>query len=352
MEPLKVYACYNTDLDLRMSSSSGAVFSSLASFILSNGGAVYGVSMSDDCYSAEFVRITDNKDLAKLRGSKYLQAKVGDAYKRVKNDVASGKAVLFIGTGCQINGLKCFLGKEYQNLICADIICHGVPSPALWKKFAKYQEKKNGGKITSINFRCKDAQYDDLAAKDVLGNIPQKKIKKVYLPNSKNTYTKMYIRNHNLRPSCYNCAAKKEKLSDITIGDFWGIKKLAPEMSDGKGASLVLIRTKNGTDIFNKIKSDFRAKEISYKDAVSENSSEYKSAEKTALRSSFYTDMNKLSYRALEKKYAAPQFKAPLSYRIGCKINEIRNCLHGTAQAKDESSNEDYGIRFIFRKKH
>ena len=123
-------------------------------------------------------------------------------------------------------------------------------------------------------------------------------------------------------------------------------------MSDGKGASLVLIRTKNGTDIFNKIKSDFRTKEISYKDAVSENSSEYKSAEKTALRSSFYTDMNKLSYRALEKKYAAPQFKAPLSYRIDCKINEIRNCFHGTAQAKDESSNEGYGIRFIFRKKH
>ena len=186
MEPLKVYACYNTDLDLRMSSSSGAVFSSLASFILSNGGTVYGVSMSDDCYSAEFVRITDNKDLAKLRGSKYLQAKVGDAYKRVKNDVASGKAVLFIGTGCQINGLKCFLGKEYQNLICADIICHGVPSPALWKKFAKYQEKKNGGKITSINFRCKDAQYDDLAAKDVLGNIPQKK--KNYLISQSATF--------------------------------------------------------------------------------------------------------------------------------------------------------------------
>ena len=132
----KAYACYNTDKEVRLSSSSGAVFSSLAEYVLDKHGVIYGVAMSEDCYGAEFIAVTDREKLIRLRGSKYLQAKVGHTFRQVKEDLLSGKLVLFTGTGCQVNGLKNFLGKAYGNLICVDFICHGVPSPALWREYA------------------------------------------------------------------------------------------------------------------------------------------------------------------------------------------------------------------------
>ena len=105
--------------------------------------------------------IPEDKQSETLRGSKYLQAKVGNAFKKVKVELQAGKLVLFTGTGCQVNGLKKFLGKDYDNLICMDVICHGAPSPALWKEYAQYQEKKSGGKLKGINFRCKDESWTD-----------------------------------------------------------------------------------------------------------------------------------------------------------------------------------------------
>lgn len=108
-----------------------------------------------------------------LRGSKYLQARVGNTYKQVKDDLLAGKLVLFSGTGCQVNGLKSFLGKDYDNLLCVDVICHGAPSPALWKRYAEYQEKKNRGKLMEINFRCKDDSWTDFGMKEVLADIPR-----------------------------------------------------------------------------------------------------------------------------------------------------------------------------------
>ena len=133
---------YNMNQEVRLSSSSGGMFSLLAEGVLSQNGVVYGVKMSDDCYSAEFIRIVDATKFVWLRGSKYLQARVGDAYKKVKDDLLSGKRVLFSGTGCQVNGLKNFLGKEYDNLLCVDVICHGAPSPALWKKIRRISGKE------------------------------------------------------------------------------------------------------------------------------------------------------------------------------------------------------------------
>ena len=172
MKPEKVYACFNKDKDVRLSSSSGAVFSSLAEYVLNKNGIVYGVTMSEDCYSAEFIAVTDRSGLTKLRGSKYLQAKVGDTFKKVKVELQAGKLVLFTGTGCQVNGLKNFLGKEYDNLMCVDVICHGAPSPVLWRKYATYQEQKNGGKLKGIKFRCMDDGWTDFGMKELNKSIP------------------------------------------------------------------------------------------------------------------------------------------------------------------------------------
>lgn len=306
MEPLEVYACYNTDKGVRLSSSSGAVFSSLAEYVLEQQGVVYGVAMSTDCYSAEFISVTSKEHLTKLRGSKYLQAKVGNTYKSLKADLMSGKLVLFSGTGCQVNGLKSFLGKEYENLICVDVICHGAPSPTLWRKYVTYQEQKNGGKLKGINFRCKDDSWTDFGMKEICENIPGDEAKKLYISKDKDAYMQMFLRNYCLRPSCYECTAKKVKMSDLTIADFWGINDVARDMNDGMGTSLVLIRTEKGKDIFEKISSSMKRKEVSYKDGVRGNPAEYKSCARPMQRNTFFDDMQRMSFEELKQKYAAP----------------------------------------------
>ena len=325
--PIKVYAGYNLNQDIRLGSSSGAVFSLLAENALSQNGVVYGVKMSNDCYSAEFTRVTDVVGLIWLRGSKYLQARVGDAYKKVKDDLISGKQVLFSGTGCQVNGLKNFLGKEYDNLLCVDVICHGTPSPTLWKKYAEYQEKKNGGKLKGINFRCKDDSWTDFGMKDVLEKIPQGEEKQLYISKDKDPYMQMFLRDYCLRPSCYDCVAKKTKMSDLTIADFWGINDVAPEMNDGNGTSLILIRTDKGMKAFETISSKLKLKEVAYEDGVKSNPAEYKSCCRPPQRDTFFKDMNVMEFEELEKKYASP-IKVTFKSRVKRKIkNTIKSAL-------------------------
>lgn len=327
MDPLNVYACYNLDIDLRLSSSSGAVFSSLAERLLSQNGVVYGVAMSEDCYSAEYVRVCDSIGLTKLRGSKYLQAKMGDIFKSVKADLLAEKRVLFSGTGCQINGLKKFLGKKYPNLLCVDVICHGAPSPALWKKYALHQEKINDGKLKYVNFRCKDGSWTDFGMKVVLSEISEDSLKKIYISKDVDSYMRMFLRDYCLRPSCYECVAKNEKMSDLTIADFWGIQNVAPDMNDGSGTSLVIIRSDKGQQIFDEIKGYIKLRKVSYEDGVRSNPAEYKSCARPAQRETFFEDMRHMDFEELEEKYAST-IKRPFKTRVKAKIkNLLKKCL-------------------------
>ena len=346
MKPEKVYACYNKDKDVRLSSSSGAVFSSLAEYVLNKSGIVYGVAMSEDCYSAEFIGVTDSEGLTKLRGSKYLQAKVGNTFKSVKKELQAGKLVLFTGTGCQVNGLKTFLGKDYDNLICMDVICHGAPSPALWREYARDQEKKMGGKLKEINFRCKDDSWVDFGMKEVLSTIPEDSVKKFYISKDKDPYMQMFLRDYCLRPSCYECVAKKEKMSDLTVADFWGIKDVAPEMNDGLGTSLVLIRTKKGQEIFNYISCEMKLKEVTYEAGVKGNPAEYKSCIRPSQRDTFFDDMYTMSFEELEEKYAAP-IKYSLKTRVKRKVKKIMKSMLRVIGGAE--SNLEYGLLFVFR---
>ena len=350
MKPEKVYACYSKDKDVRLSSSSGAVFSSLAEYVLNMNGTVYGVAMSEDCYSAEFIAVTDRSGLTKLRGSKYLQAKVGNTYKQVKDDLLAGKIVLFSGTGCQVNGLKNFLGKEYDNLLCVDVICHGVPSPALWRKYAEYQEKNNYGKLKGINFRCKDDSWTDFGMKEVLADIPQGEAKQLYISKDKDPYIQMFLRDYCLRPSCYDCVAKKVKMADLTIADFWGINDAAPEMNDGNGTSLILVRTDKGMKMFKAISSKLKLKEVAYEDGVRSNPAEYKSCRRPAQRDTFFEDMATMEFEELEKKYASPievTFKSRVKRKIKDTIKSALRAIGG--EAGEYKHNEEYGLLFVFR---
>lgn len=348
MEPIKVYAGYSNKKDVRMSSSSGAVFSSLAEYVLKQQEIVYGVKMSEDCYSAEFTRVTDSVGLIKLRGSKYLQAKVGNTYKQVKEDLLAGKMVLFSGTGCQVNGLRAFLGKEYSNLLCIDVICHGAPSPALWRKYAKYQEQKEGGKLKGINFRCKDDSWIDFGMKEVCKSVSDGEMKKLYISKDKDAYMQMFLRDYCLRPSCYECTAKKVKMSDLTIADFWGINDVAPEMNDGNGTSLILLRTDAGRKILEEIVDDFQLKEVSYESGVRSNPAEYKSCARPIQRNTFFNDMNGMSFEELEKKYAAPikvSFLTKGKQEAKRTIKKVLRVIGGA----EHKHNQEYGLLFVFR---
>lgn len=346
VKPEKVYACFNKDKDVRLSSSSGAVFSSLAEYVLNKNGIVYGVTMSEDCYSAEFIAITDRSGLTKLRGSKYLQAKVGDMFKKVKVELQAGKLVLFTGTGCQVNGLKNFLGKDYDNLICMDVICHGVPSPALWREYAQYQEKKMRGKLKSINFRCKDDSWADFVMKEVIKSIPKNKMEKYFISKDNDSYMRMFLQDYCLRPSCYECTAKKVKMSDLTIADFWGINNVAPDMDDGLGTSLVLIRTAKGNELFESANRNMKMKEVSYEDGVKGNPAEYRSCVRPSERDKFFEDMRTMRFEELKEKYAAPirySLKTRVKRKIKATIRKILRVIGG-----QKVSNGDYGLLFVF----
>lgn len=308
---ISAYAAYSINQSERCNSSSGGLFSLLAKTVLSQGGVVYGVAMSADCRQAEFIRIVNEVDLQYLRGSKYLQAHVGQTFKKVKNDLDAGNTVLFSGTGCQVNALKGFLCggrydeetivEKYHNLYCMDVICHGTPSPALWQEYVKYTEEQNGAKLVSINFRCKDDSWVDFGMKEI-----DEKHKQVYIPKDKDPYMLMFLRDYCLRPSCYECKAKEVKLSDITLADFWGIDKVAPEMNDGKGISLVLVRTSKGKRLFQEIRNELKIKEVSYEDGVAGNPAEYRSVARPLERDCFFDDMHHLSFEELRMKYGLP----------------------------------------------
>lgn len=319
MEPINVYACYRKDKEVRLNSSSGAVFSALAEYALERNGIVYGVAMSEDCYFAEYIEATDESGLVKLRGSKYLQAKTGDTYNKVKENLQAGKLVLFSGTGCQINGLKKFLGVEYENLICVDVICHGTPSPKLWQKYVKHQEAKTGRKMKAVNFRCKEDSWINFGMCETFAIQGKDYTIEVYTSKDDDSYMQMFLRNYCLRPSCYKCSAKENKMSDITIADFWGIDSVAAEMNDGRGTSLVLTRTKKGQDVFDDIKTCLKIKTVTYEEGVRNNPSEYKSCDMPLQRKKFFGDMNRMSFEQLEAKYLGSRFYR-LAYAVGRRV--------------------------------
>ena len=281
---MRTYAAYY-DHSERIESSSGGIFSLLSKQF----DVIYGVEMDAENQNAVFARKTD--DISTLRGSKYLQAKVGNTFKQVKKDLQDNKKVLFGGTSCQVNGLLAFLQKDYPNLFTIDVICHGVPSPKYWRKFSE------GIKVENVNFRAKNGGWDNYTYGMMLNDI--------YIPYDKNRYMSLYVKNYMLRPCCYECVCKRAKRSDITLGDFWGIEKLDCSMTDNKGTSVVIVRTDKGQTLFDGAKEDMVWKEVSYEDGVKQNPSEYSSSSMPLNRLSFFEDMEKFSFNALYEKYTS-----------------------------------------------
>ena len=342
---MDVYAAYCLDEDIRLKSSSGGMITILAEHVLDRSGAVYGVTMSDDCYSAEFIRVTDRNGLEKIRGSKYIQAKVGNTFRRVKEDLESGRMVLFTGTGCQVNGLKAYLGKAYEKLYCVDIICHGAPSPELWQRYVKFREEEYASKVTYVSFRCKDDKdWNAFNMKEIDAND-----KVVHISRHVDPYFSLFVSNLSLRPSCYECLAKRLKQSDLTVADFWGIDNVAPEMNDNKGISLVIVRSEKGKELFADISERLTIKRVSYEDGVRDNKAEYQPYPKPLKRDSFFKDMNRMSFEELSKKYLRESSKTKVKKIVKSVIKKLIGKIGGGTKATKYT---DYWMCFVMRENH
>ncbi len=313
-EAPRAYAAYALDEEIKSQSSSGGVFALLARTIIQRGGVVCGAAFNPEDYSVKHIFVEDLDSIKKLMKSKYVQSRMGDCYKFTKQYLEQGRIVLFAGTPCQINGLKAYLGKEYDNLYCQDIICHGVPSVKVWKVFLRHLEKRNKSKVkynSTPSFRDKTNGWRDYAMSVPLEEKTYKCI--VY----KDTYLRGFIHNLFLRPSCYACKSKgMSRSADITLADFWGVDKCCPEMYDVKGVSLVMTYTEKGRELWKALEKEIRYKEVDWQDAMQRNPSGMQSVKKPQAREVFYKQMNENNFSKLVDKYT----KKPLLTRIFSKI--------------------------------
>lgn len=303
-KPIAVYAAKNKDEEIRRNSSSGGVFSALAERTINEGGVVFGACF-DDKWEVIHAYAETSEDLEKFRGSKYVQSRIGNTYKEAEEFLKSGRPVLFSGTPCQIAGLKLFLRKEYTNLLTVDIICHGVPSPSVWRKYLKEEIARQMRKmrlplrhpitdikIESISFRDKTLGWKKYSFALIITRTNYNGWKSVITfrtPNDKNPYMRGFLENIYLRPSCFTCPAKCGKSnSDITIGDFWGIEHITPEIDDNKGVNCILINTKHGEGFIADL--SLTKYEASYDGICKYNESLIKSSHFNFKSNKFYSD--------------------------------------------------------------
>lgn len=246
----EVYAAYNKDEATRASSTSGGLFTIFSQWVISQGGVVFGASFTDTWMVRHEAAWTD-EDCTRFRGSKYVQSDVSGIYKQVKSYLQQDKWVLFTGTPCEIDGLKGYLKKDYEKLLLIDLVCHGVPSPKLWSKFLNWQKKKYDIlKYEGIRFRAKTKGWEKCNVEfDYLSE--QNNHKTLSWNWAEDIYTDLFEKGISLRPSCYQCKYRcLHHPSDITLGDCWHYKDLAPKIFDNKGLSLVYVHTKTGKQLF------------------------------------------------------------------------------------------------------
>lgn len=262
---LDIYAAKSKDDSLRFNSSSGAVFSEIAGFIFAGGGVVFGAELDEDL-EVKHCCAEDLAELERLRGSKYVQSRLGKTFSRVKELLLNNKTVLFSGTPCQIAGLKGYLMKDYANLYTVDVVCHGVPSPAVYRKYLAELADEAGEAVTKVKFRDKQKgwKHGETVFSTAHTDFAASKRQEPYM--------KLFLNNITIRPSCAECAFNnKRSLADITIADFWGIDKFHPEFDDDKGVTLVMINSLKGQQLFNNIKENLQYLVSSFDEAAKYN---------------------------------------------------------------------------------
>lgn len=297
-ESPKAFAAYATDETIRLASSSGGIFSVLAEKFLDDGGVVVGVAQLGKAHFGHIV-VDDKADLEKLRGSKYVQADAGEIYQEVRSLLRAGRKVLFSGTPCQVAALYSVLGtKRLENLTTVDIVCHGSPSVKVFEKYIRETESLENMQIKKCDFRNKSTGWKAYSL--LLLNGEHKKV----VPHENSQFMRLFLNRICQNEACENCRYRKlPRIADITLGDYWNIASVHPEMDDDKGTSVVLLNTERGEKLFDEIAPKIRSCKSKLEAAIAGNPCIVRSSKPHPRRSEFFAELESKSLDELIKKF-------------------------------------------------
>lgn len=308
--PETVYAAWEKQINNRLESASGGAFYAIASEFINNGGVVYGVTY-DSNLLARHLRIDNLSELKKTRGSKYMQSDINTTYRQAKEDLIKGLPVLFSGTPCQIAGLKLFLRKEYSNLFTVDLVCHGVPSPALFKEHVAWIEKKYGKKLVDFKFRGKNKSGW------------RSYVKYVFEDNSTvssflgvDYYSHAFHLGYFNRPSCFECEfSKNQRIGDITLSDFWNGEKFSHTLKRQRkyGFNLIMCNTLNGQKLLESVREHLELLEMPVQAAIDGDVRLRHTEPRPSFRDFSYKIWNEKGYEYMVNNYS---LKITLAQRI------------------------------------
>lgn len=319
--PLRIYSGWSNNSSIRLQSSSGGAFTEIAIPILRKGGVVFGAMFNSE-WEVIHSYIEQEEDLHKLRGSKYVQSYIGTSFKNAKRFLSEERPVLFVGTPCQIAGLKNYLHKNYNNLYTIDLVCHGVPSPQIFESYkAHIKLTEQIISIEEIAFRNKKFSwiYYNMYIK---GYIRENNKKKEYIGTYyKDPYIRGFLREYFIRPNCHTCSfTTTERVGDFTIADWWRYKahnKKDKGFSE-KGVSLIFCNSQKAVDFIPHINMDLDERDMA--DALQTNLSLRKPFPANANRASFWNDYRNYPFSQTIARYMAPQ-PIPLYLKI-CSTSE------------------------------
>ena len=290
-----VYACWSNDHSIRRNSSSGGVFSELGMYVLHKKGRVFGAAM-DLNMQVNHRAVRDFSQMKKLRGSKYVQSRMDFCYRDVKKSLKENRLTLFTGTPCQTAGLYGYLGRDNENLVTCDLVCHGVPSPKVYNEYRGFLEDKFSSKIADVQFRDKRIGWLYFNMKICFKN--GRVYRKGYFSDP---YIRGFLADLFLRTCCYDCQyTAAERVSDITLGDFWGYQpKGRKDRDNDKGISLVMTNTDRGAGLFNNIRERVCYFERDLNEAINGNRCLSGSFPKPKKRDQFWKDFGRFSFEEM-----------------------------------------------------
>lgn len=316
----QAFGVKHTDLPVRQSSRSGAAFVGFSDVILRRGGVVYGASMGED-FVVRHIRAVTAQERDRMKGAKYVQSDIRGIYPQVAQDLKNGLDVLFSGTPCQVAGLRGYLRETHVDtakLVCCNLACHGVPSPAIWSDYVHLIEQSHGGRLSATNFRDKRFGWEAHWETYHLDNMKK--------PLVSNDFTNLYFQHLMLRPSCSVCPlADISRPGDLTLADFWGIDEQTPAFNDNLGVSLVLVNSPAGAELMEAADANFNCFQTSIRDCMQPAFSKPNPA--SPRRAQFWRDYQQMPFADLLRKYTTPT-SAPartkklvkkLLYRLGLR---------------------------------
>lgn len=312
------FAYKNPNKEILNLSTSGGAFSTIAKVILDNNGIVFGASLTEDNV-VKHISICNDSDLYLLRKSKYVQSDITNSFIEVKEYLRNDKKVLFSGTPCQIDALYKYLdGTDISKLFTVDILCHGVMSPGFWKEYVKLIEDENNSQLLDYDFRSNNSGWSHPLSLAKFSNG-----KKIQNKKSIDSYLKIYYSNLAFRDTCYACQySQKNRIADVTLGDFWNVGNLLPEYKDEDGTSLVIINSAKGKSMFlNQIIAGI-SKEVDY-NLVNQQSLSHPTKRKANV-DMFWNDYYTNGIKYIINKYGKVSTKQHIKNKILLMINRNR----------------------------